>query len=100
MILDLQQTKNWLRVDGDEEDTVIETLIAAAELYLKNMTGIEFDSTNKLAKLLCMTLVSDWYENRALVTVAVGPKTSEKMRRTIESMLLQLQYCYPREGEE
>lgn len=98
MILELENTKKWLRIDGPEEDLTIEMLIGASEEYLKNATGKEFDSTNNLAKLFCLILVSDWYENRELVMTSPGGRSvSEKIRRTVESMLLQLQYC---EGDQ
>lgn len=88
MILELQETKDWLRVDGNEEDTTITLLIGAAEEYLKNATGRVFDFTNNQARLFCLVLVTDWYENRELI----GQRPSEKVRFSVQSMLLQLQY--------
>jgi len=87
MIIELEETKNWMRLDGNEEDGIIVTLINAAESYLKNATGMEFDSTNHQAKLFCLVLVTDWYENRDLI----GAKVGEKVRFSIQSMLTQLQ---------
>lgn len=86
-ILTLEDTKKFLRVDTNDDDALITTLIDASETYLYNSTGKNFDSTNNLAKLFCMVLVSDWYDNRSLTT------TSEKTRRIIDSMLVQLAYC-------
>jgi uncharacterized phage protein (predicted DNA packaging) len=88
MILELEETKNWLRVDGNEDDQTIQMLINAAEQYLKNATGKTFDSSNYLAKTFCLTLVSDWYENRELT----GTKVGEKVKFVIQSMLVQLKY--------
>ena len=88
MILELEETKEWLRVDGNEEDSTIELLIKAAEEYLKNATGRKFDNTNNQARLFCLVLVTDWFENRDLI----GAKVSEKVRFIVQSMLLQLQY--------
>lgn len=90
MLITLKETKEYLRVDGDEEDTLITSLIAAAQEYLKNATGKTFDNTNELARLFCLVLVVDWYENRTLSAGKVG----EKIRRVIDSMLAQLNYCY------
>lgn len=89
MIIDLQETKAWLRVDGTDEDGTIQTLIAAAETYLHNATEIKFDSSNPQAKLLCLVLVADWFENRQL-----GGEPSDKVRFTVKSILAQLQYSY------
>lgn len=94
MILTIEEAKEWLRIDGDYENTTIQMLINAAELYIKNATGKTFDSTNELAKLFCLVLVTDWYENRELV----GQKPSDKVRFTIQSMLAQLRYA-PTGGE-
>lgn len=88
MIIELEETKEWMRVDGDEDDAAIDTLIKSAELYLKNATGRKYDHTNQLAKLFCLVLVTDWYENRELK----GEKVGEKVRFIIQSMLTQLQY--------
>lgn len=89
MIVTLEEVKNWLKDISAEDDPVVAMLITAAEQYLYNATGNTFDSTNDLAKLFCMVLVTDWYENRE----AVG-RTTEKTRSIVESMLTQLSYCY------
>ncbi|WP_134705097.1 head-tail connector protein [Ammoniphilus sp. YIM 78166] len=89
MILTLGEVKTWLRVDGLDEDGVIYLLIAAAEKYLTNATGHVFTEKNELAKLFCLVLVSDWYENREMIG-----KVSEKIRTTVESILVQLSHCY------
>lgn len=88
MILTLGEAKEWLRFDSDEDDATITGLIIAAETYLKNATGKQFDSTDEQAKLFCKFLVNDWYENRELTEV----KPSEKIRLVIQSMLAQLTY--------
>lgn len=89
MIITLEETKQYLRIDGSEDDALITTLIITAEDYLTNATGKTFDSTNQLAKLFCFVLVSDWYENRELTG-----KASEKVRFTMQSILTQLKHCY------
>lgn len=89
MIITVEEAKQYLRLDGDEEDVLIESLVSAAESYLKNATGHAFDATNSLAKLFCWVLVTDWYEHREHVGQA-----SERVRPIVESMLAQLKYCY------
>jgi uncharacterized phage protein (predicted DNA packaging) len=91
LIITLEETKQYLRVDGTIDDALIESLINAAETYLINATGKTFDSSNYLARLFCLTLVTDWYENRGLTVGRVG----EEIRPVIDSMLAQLNYCYP-----
>lgn len=90
MIITLEETKGYLRVDGTEDDALITSLIDAAETYLYNATGNTFDGTNSLAKLFCWVLVTDWYENREITIGRVG----EKIRPIVESMLAQLSHCY------
>ncbi|QQE75214.1 head-tail connector protein [Brevibacillus composti] len=89
-ILTLEETKTWLRVDGADEDSLIQTLIGAAEEYLRNAVEVEFDSTNQLAKLFCLVICADWYENRDLI----GSQPSDKIRFSVQSMLAQLQHAY------
>lgn len=87
-LLDLEETKLWLRVDEDEEDLLIQTLIDAAEEYAKTAVGSNYDPTKAKTKLLAMTCVADWYENRSLV----GQDTSDKMRPIVRSLIMQLRY--------
>lgn len=96
MIVTLEETKGYLRVDGDEEDVLIISLIEAAEIYLANATGNIFDDTNSLARLFCLTLITDWYENREID----AGRISSSVRPIIASILAQLKYCYQPEVEE
>lgn len=89
MIVTLEETKQYLRVDGTDEDSLITALIDAAETYLHNATGNTFDETNSLAKLYCWVLITDWYENREHVG-----KASDGVRPIVESMKAQLTHCY------
>lgn len=90
MILTLQEAKDFLKVDYDDEDVFIQDLIIASEQYLKNATGKKFDSTNQLAKLYCKVLINEWFKDRGLMQDA---KTSDKVRFTLTSILRQLEYC-------
>lgn len=89
MIINLNEAKSFLRIDTDDENSDIQSLIDASELYLKNATGKEFDSTNALAKLYCKVLITDLYDNRGLMA---DSKASEKVRFTLSSIMMQLQY--------
>lgn len=89
LIVRLDEGKAWLKVDYSEEDSDIQLLIDSAEIYLSNATGKVFDNTNALARLYCRVLIDDWYENRGLM---VDGKTSDKVRFTLQSIMMQLQY--------
>lgn len=87
MILTPEEVKVWLRVDGEDDNNLIAILINTAEQYLKNATGNNYNATNNLAKLFCMSLITDWYENREFIG-----KESDRTRFTIQSILMQLTY--------
>lgn len=95
MIVTLEETKQYLRVDDNESDALITSLIEAAEVYLQNATGNQFDSTNPLVKLFCWVLITDWFENREHTG-----KASDKVRPIVDSMLAQLRHCYQPPEEE
>ncbi|TKI81574.1 head-tail connector protein [Bacillus mycoides] len=87
MVLKLEEAKEYLRVDGDEEDSLISSFITAAEIYIKNATSKNIDLKSELAKLAARILISHWYENRE----AVGK--AEQLAFSLQSILVQLQYC-------
>lgn len=89
MIVTLEEAKSWLKDVPEIDEPVVDMLIQAAEKALYNATGNVFDNTNELAKLYCLVLICDWYENREM-----NEKISEKVRFTIQSILTQLKYCY------
>ncbi|MED4206590.1 head-tail connector protein [Neobacillus mesonae] len=89
MIVSVEEANNWLRDIPEEDTAILKVIVDAAELYLKNATSKTFDDTNPQAKLFCLVLIADWYENRELI----AEKPSEKKRLSLESMLAQLTYC-------
>ena len=94
MIIELEELKTFARIEYDDDDVLLlSTLILVAEEGLKNATGIVFTSDNSLAKLYCLVVAKDLYDNRELT----ADKVSEKVRFTIQSILIQLKYCYPPE---
>lgn len=94
MIISLEEVKTYARIDIDEDDRLLETLIIAAEEYLKNATGKEYPETdgdgNKvdyaLEKIYMQLLVAYWYEKR---TPAGG--VGEDFSSTTRALMLQLQ---------
>jgi uncharacterized phage protein (predicted DNA packaging) len=95
LIVSIDEAKEWLRVDHNDEDNMIQMLIKAAEKYLKNATGNTFDSSNELAQLFCLVLVADWYENREMIG-----KATDQTRPIIQSILTQLTYSYGGDSDE
>ena len=94
-LVTIEEVKQYLRVDGTEEDAFLTSLIAAAQVYLYNATGNQFDETNHLAKLFCLVLITDWYENREHTG-----RPGDTVRPIVASILAQLAHCYaPPEGD-
>lgn len=65
-VISLDQAKAYLRVDGTEDDKLVEGLIAAAEAYtaraLDNLTPA--DSTPAPVRQAMLLMVGHWYANR------------------------------------
>ena len=70
MAVTLTDLKLYLRVDADitDDDTLIESLGAAAVSYLEQTTGKAFNDDSELFCLAEKQLVLHWYENRSAFT--------------------------------
>lgn len=98
----LADVKAYLRVDGTDEDTLIQTMMSAAESYIIAAVG-KFDETDKRAQMLYFAAVQDMYDNRQLVAVSsTGYSASQYFRHMIQSLVTQLQVeqLLPDEGGE
>lgn len=93
-MIELQEVKDYLRVDIEEDDPLLETLIIAAVEYLKNATGKEYPATDEegnavnyeLEKIYLKLLIAYWYENRT-----PAGKVGEEFSQMTKSLMLQLQ---------
>jgi len=85
MAVELEQVKDYLRIDGAEDDAILGLLIGAAGEFLSN-AGVE-ESESKLYAIAVMLLVSHWYENRESVLVG---SISKAMEYSLQSIILQL----------
>ena len=63
----LEEIKLYMRVDTDADDALIIGLIAAAQQYIHETSGLVYDDTNNLHQLVCKLLVAHWYEHREIV---------------------------------
>ena len=65
MILEVDEVKTHLRIEDDEEDDYIETLIKQAQAAAEDFCRVSFeDSTPEPVRLAVMLMVSHYYENR------------------------------------
>lgn len=83
--VELKTVKDYLRVDFDEDDTIIEMLIESADRWICGAVGEQYDRTDKRAELLALLLISDMYDNRTM-----SEKTGTNARKLIDDICTQL----------
>ncbi|MCT4544441.1 MAG: head-tail connector protein [Vallitalea sp.] len=86
LIVSLEEVKRHLRIETDEDDNSIRTMITAAESFIESATDSEIKEDDKRAKIICLFLITDMYENRGFVS----EKGNSKIREIVKMMLLQL----------
>lgn len=65
MILTCEDVKQHLRIEDDDEDAYIETLIAQAQAAAEDFCRVEFgEDAPQPARLAVLLMVSHYYENR------------------------------------
>lgn len=80
----LEMSKEYLRIDGNYDDEMLQILIESAKQYMSN-AGVK-EQENDLYNLAIMMLVTNWYENREQVTGSI-PKS---INLGLQSIILQL----------
>lgn len=66
MTIDLEAVKAYCRIDGDEEDTLLLSLIDAAKDYLDGSGIHEPEEDNPLYALCVNAIVLDYYDHRGM----------------------------------
>ena len=65
MLLSVEEVKTHLRIQHDEEDELISTLIAQAQAVAEDYCRVQFPNTApEPVRLAVMLMVSHYYENR------------------------------------
>ena len=65
MILTVDEVKSHLRIQHDEEDELLESLIAQAQAAAEDFCRVEFgDDAPEPVRLAVLLMVSHYYENR------------------------------------
>lgn len=67
MIISLSEAKEYLRVDTDDEDTLITTLMTAAQNLCEDVARMEteeFESAGEVAKIAVMFTLGYFFEHR------------------------------------
>lgn len=95
--MQLKEAKEFLRVDGEEDDVLISSLLLATESYVENATGItreiigDKEQLLQLYNLTLKLLLTHWYENRSAETT--GPNF-HKLSFSLDTLFLQLEAEY------
>ncbi len=84
----IETLKEYLKIDGDYDDSVLIQCVKAAVQYIIDAVG-EFPETVQTAEILLYAIVQDIYENRELMQMDVQQR--KRMEYTYGSMILQLQ---------
>ena len=95
--MDLEDIKNYLRIDGDEEDGLLRTMIDAGKEFIRSAVG-EYDDTDSTAQVLLAAVVQNMYDNRELMQSEQQGK--KRIEYTFQSMILQLRMKYGLKQEE
>lgn len=93
----LEDVKIYLRIDGDEEDALIQTMMQAGEEYIRSAVG-EYDDTDPTAQVLLAAIVQNMYDNRELMQSDQQQK--KRIEYTFQSIILQLRMKYELKQEE
>lgn len=78
----LQQAKQHLRVEHDDEDDLIQTYIDAAEDWIAKRCG-EFEDFPKALVAATLLFVGDLYENREIQFTSIKMSTSKTMETLV-----------------
>ncbi|MBQ6976321.1 MAG: phage gp6-like head-tail connector protein [Selenomonadaceae bacterium] len=85
-MLTLEKAKNFLRIDTDDEDALIQSLIDSAVAYIEDTTGMTAENqTSPLVETLQAFLVANWYENRADGGNMAGSTAILSLLKTVKS---------------
>ena len=84
MVLTVDEAKQHLRIDYDEEDELIEKLIAQAQAAAEDFCRVSFEEdVPEPVRLACLLFVSYHYENRDIPDMT----TYKSMRMAFEHLL-------------
>lgn len=65
-MIDLETVKQYLRIDGNDEDNLLAMCMNSAKSYVKDYTGLEDDeiAQHESLELATMAIIADMYEMR------------------------------------
>ena len=84
-MLTLQDVKDYLRIDFDDDDALLMRLIGVAHEYMRSAVHVAYDPDSERARMLSLIVISDLYDNRG-----VSDKASGNVRKLVNDFALQL----------
>lgn len=84
-MLTVEQAKQYLRVDFEDDDALIGALLETADEYLCGAVGMQYDKDCERAKMLQRIVVQDLYDDRGL-----SETVSARTRQLVHDFALQL----------
>lgn len=77
----LSTAREWLRIDGNDNDTIIQGLLMACPEYIEIATGLSvFDQTTEpMADMVTKFLLTLWYN--------AEQAEADRLQRTIDNLL-------------
>lgn len=102
----LDELKEYLRIDGNDEDRSLSTFLQTSISYLEN-AGVKQPSDYYLTaedrevfaqhRLAIMMLATHFYENRTTITPSTIKTAQQPIPYGLQSMILQLKWVNPDE---
>ncbi|MDU1413445.1 MAG: head-tail connector protein [Clostridium sp.] len=103
----LEEIKQYLKIDYEDDDLLIDSLYKASIAYLEPIINIKYnttlyenfyellksnsDSRLKLIEIYILAMVKEMYDGRGLTTTSTV-KASEKLKYTMSHIINSLQY--------
>ncbi|MBT2600948.1 MULTISPECIES: head-tail connector protein [unclassified Oceanobacillus] len=94
--MQVKDIKEYLRIEHDEDDAMLNQFIIRAKIYIKNGVG-KINEENELFKMAILVLVGHWYDNRELARIG---NASYSIPHSFEAIIQQLRYCYKEDDAE
>ena len=84
--MDLEFCKQWLKIDDDADDNVVQLVYDAAQEYVRAAVGDDVNTDSPRCRIVILNIMATLYESREFTP----EKVSEKTQYTINSLLRQL----------
>lgn len=85
MLISINEARETLRIDGNDNDEIIDALVAAIPSYMETATGTDWNNTDEphpLAQTTAKFILQLWFDPQT--------QDSERLKRTIDNLLTSL----------